>query len=315
MEQYHEEFEQIFNKKIKPLLSALEKQRIELEKLNWGNLIFVVGILGFGIFKGLLRTSLPTEFFVVMIVIGTLYSFAFYFPLYSNYRSNLKLLILTKILSLFGQFCLKKKPVVTLNEIKQCGVCPKGTYKVDDDVIVGVYNGIDISITETEITHTTGSGKSKRTVTDFRGLILKIKMNKNFKGVTTIIQSGYSKPKGLEPVLLEDAEFEKRFEVFSNDQVEARYLITPSFMERFKKISDVVNVNSSHCIFKEGEIILFLGSPQSELASGSINGFFEFEPKKGQTLYDKSIYYNVISQMLLLFEFINHFKLDQKTGL
>jgi len=37
----------------------------------------------------------------------------------------------------------------------------------------------------------------------------------------------------LEPVRLEHAEFEERYEVYSSDQVEARALLTPAFMERF----------------------------------------------------------------------------------
>ena len=64
-------------------------------------------------------------------------------------------------------------------------------------------------------------------------------MNKTFKG-TTIIKRDRgkvanffrSKMSGLESVKLEDPKFEKLFDVYGNDQIEARYLLTPSFMER-----------------------------------------------------------------------------------
>ena len=37
----------------------------------------------------------------------------------------------------------------------------------------------------------------------------------------------------MQPVRLEDAAFEKKYEVYSSDQIEARALLTPAFMERF----------------------------------------------------------------------------------
>ena len=40
-------------------------------------------------------------------------------------------------------------------------------------------------------------------------------------------------------MLLEGPEFEKRFIVYSNDQVEARYILTPSMMERMVRIQDM----------------------------------------------------------------------------
>ena len=120
--------------------------------------------------------------------------------------------------------------------------------------------------------------------------------------------------KNLEEVMLEDPDFNECFEVYSNDQVEARYLISPTFIERFKNISTVMLVLQAYCIFDKGNIILILGNPITSLVEGS-NNFFEFDLKQGQTLYDKEIYDKIFRELVFIFEFIYYFKLDQKIGL
>ena len=44
----------------------------------------------------------------------------------------------------------------------------------------------------------------------------------------------YIEKEKLQDVKLEDISFDKRFNVYTKDQVEARYLTTPTFMERLK---------------------------------------------------------------------------------
>lgn len=332
MDKYNEQFEQIFNDKIKPLLPVFEQQRIKVEKASIWAFPVVIGSL-VGLIGAILHLELIIKIAAVITAFGAITSLIFWAPLEIKYRRNLKNILLTKILSIFGKFYYLNKQVVTLKEIKQFGIFPRGRSKYDDDVIVGTYKGIDLSITETEISHRTGGKNSSSKIIDFSGLILKIQMNKNFEGVTVIRQRSNnsnitfssngivihsnqkSTPKNLTSVKLEDMEFEKHYETFSDNQVEARYLITPTFIERFKNISQVLAINEAYCVFKDNYIFLFLGHPRTELINNSAYGFFEFTVQKGQTLYDKSIYRNIISQLIVLFEFISYFKLDQKIGL
>jgi hypothetical protein len=50
----------------------------------------------------------------------------------------------------------------------------------------------------------------------------------------------------LEKVKLESTEFENKFIVYSSDQVEARYILTPSFMERLVKLQTLMGDNTSY---------------------------------------------------------------------
>ncbi|XHR30155.1 MAG: DUF3137 domain-containing protein [Chthoniobacteraceae bacterium] len=75
--------------------------------------------------------------------------------------------------------------------------------------------------------------------TIFRGLFFVADFNKNFNGETlvrpTTVVSFFRKLFG-NYVALEDPEFNNLFTVTSTDQVEARYIMTPSLMEKFKAL-------------------------------------------------------------------------------
>lgn len=71
----------------------------------------------------------------------------------------------------------------------------------------------------------------------FKGIIFAADFNKNFKGHTHLqrhqmIRLGGSKSR----VRLEDPVFEKVFDVFATDQIEARYILTPSLMSRLTEL-------------------------------------------------------------------------------
>ena len=83
-----------------------------------------------------------------------------------------------------------------------------------------------------------GSHTETRYRTIFAGLFFIADFNKHFSGTTKIEPHGVgflSKMFGSH-VELEDPEFNKHFAVSSTDQIEARYIMTPSLMERFKAL-------------------------------------------------------------------------------
>jgi hypothetical protein len=100
------------------------------------------------------------------------------------------------------------------------------------------------------------SGKETHWETIFKGMFIIADFNKNFSGRTYVWSE--NKPQlnflnklftsfasGLEKVKLESPDFEKRFIVYSNDQVEARYILTPSFMERAVRLQQMTDADTS----------------------------------------------------------------------
>lgn len=80
---------------------------------------------------------------------------------------------------------------------------------------------------------------------DFTGMFAEVDFNKKFKGTTLVLPDRLEKKTGFmaknlqslnlnknQLVYLESIEFEKEFVVYSTDQIEARYILSPSLMER-----------------------------------------------------------------------------------
>lgn len=112
------------------------------------------------------------------------------------------------------------------------------------------------------------------------------------------------KKKKLEETKLEDISFEKRFNVDTDNQIEARYLLTPSFMERLKNLETAFGINKIKCSFFEDRIMFAIPSDKDFFELGSL--YVPIEQKNIE------IFYNEIQS---IYDMIDHFKLDEKTGL
>lgn len=101
----------------------------------------------------------------------------------------------------------------------------------------------------------------KSYVTVFRGQIIRISFPKAFLGVTVVKRDigMFNALRGmgeLKQVNLGDTTFEKAFEVYSSDQVEARYLVHPVFMERLISLEQAFNGRKIRCGFQNGDLLI-----------------------------------------------------------
>lgn len=101
----------------------------------------------------------------------------------------------------------------------------------------------------------------KSYVTVFSGQIIRIAFPKQFLGVTVVKRDigMFNALRGmgeLKRVNLGDTTFEKAFEVYSNDQVEARYLVHPVFMERLIGLEQAFNGRKVRCGFQSGDLLI-----------------------------------------------------------
>ena len=113
--------------------------------------------------------------------------------------------------------------------------------------------------------------------------------------------------KSMLNVQLEDSAFNKNYDVYSKDQVEGRYLVTPAFMERFKNLHTSFGTEMAKCAFFDDKIMFALSTGKNlfELTGGM---FFSLKDNAEQA----KIFYEEISA---IYEIIDYFKLDEKTGL
>ena len=105
-------------------------------------------------------------------------------------------------------------------------------------------------------------------------------------------------------IRLEDPKFARQFKVYSEDEVEARYLIAPAFMERFLNLTTSFGTQKSKCAFFDNRIMFAISTRRN---------LFEFG-----SLYAPVTNLNNVGffrELMSILDMIDYFKLDEKTGL
>ncbi len=168
---------------------------------------------------------------------------------------------------------------------KRFGLVPSHQKAGLEDFWSGELEGHTFMLHEAHLRKRRGSGKNRRWVTVFRGAIIRIGSGRTFHGTTLVHRAGQHESwfgfggrkdsvdfdgHRLHAVDMVHPDFEDRFDVWSDDQVEARYLVDPVYVERLLALEDAFNGSGVCSLFVEGDIIVAVrGGNMFE--SGSIN--------------------------------------------
>jgi hypothetical protein len=156
-------------------------------------------------------------------------------------------------------------------ELRLLPSCDRSSY---EDCFSGNHRGCAFSFYEGHLEKKvrTKDGESWQTV--FRGQLMCIAFPKKFLGTTIVrrdagifnaLQRWFT---GLQRVDLGDSRLEKAFEVYSSDQVEARYLIHPVFMERLLALETHFKGKNLRGAFADGELLIAVeGGDKFEVGS------------------------------------------------
>ncbi|MEZ5648525.1 MAG: DUF3137 domain-containing protein [Alphaproteobacteria bacterium] len=204
---------------------------------------------------------------------------------------------------------------ITLGTFQRYGILPTGNESSIEDHFHGHKDGLEIDIADTVIKSKTttrdSDGKTKTTTTLlFRGPVFRISYNRPLKAQIVLVKD-WGKFINLlnrftiagERVHIEDPKFEEYFEVYATDQIEARYILTPSFIERLISLSDHVQKRPLGIAFHEGFIYVTLNT-----------GVDWFEPGSLWTsLMDLQRVERLVQQLGLVFNMIQILNLAGKT--
>ena len=246
-----ESLEYFYNSKFKNQLSDLNEKRLE-----------IVGIIKkYGlIFILLISVSLYLSFFYDSGIILIVFSIFFmvmlgYFkihPLWRSYRAEFKEKVIRKIINFIDEsLSYNPSEKLSLVEFQKSGIFKTGVdrYK-GDDYVHGKIGSTQVEFSEVHAEYKTTTVNSKgRTQTHwhtiFKGLLFSVDFNKHFNVKTYVLTDTAEKMFGFlgkklqsinfsrdDLINLENPDFEKQFVVYSADQIEARYILSPSLMER-----------------------------------------------------------------------------------
>ena len=164
-------------------------------------------------------------------------------------------------------------PTPAFETLKAGNLMPGYDSRKFEDLIEGDRAGTHFSLVECKLTEQQGSGKNRRTVTTFQGLLFHIQYPDRFIGRTMIARQGWWKglfgDKTLQKVDMVAKELEDNFTIYSNDQVEARALLTPDRMERLIALERHFKGGKLRGIF-EGDHLTLALEAKDQFEAGSI---------------------------------------------
>ena len=152
--------------------------------------------------------------------------------------------------------------------VNETNLLPSGLFVNTDDYIKGSYNDIPFERSDVHVETLTYSGKRVRRVTLFLGTWtiftvakpiskLVIIREKKFWGSLGFERKTASGNYKAERVKLESILFNDDFEVFSEDEEEAFYVLNPAFMEKMSKLERAVEGHMIVAVIKDKIHVIF----------------------------------------------------------
>ena len=293
-------FMSMVERTIIPSLRPHERARLKLLRLKY--IMWFVSILIF-ILLNLLNhkyrflvmkdhDELQVFFFISALPV------AYAYAKIHSYVKKKKDSILPQCFSFLGDLKMGQS-IISSNTILESKLLKNFNHPKTDEEFSGRFADTTFSLSEKEIT--TDSGKNKKTV--FKGIFIAIRMHKPIHGHTVIFNcSFFTKPSvsSLEKVEIEDPEFMNENYIYSNDQIETRYILTPAFIERLKALKMAFDTKRIDMAFFNGYALLALHCSHNLFETFTIN----------RPVTDTQIFSTFYDEMLALKNLIETLKMD-----
>lgn len=264
-----QEILRLYRGRLQPQIAKLEVERKTI-KAKIVILIFFTSLIVAGVLLKLYQLETvyqhrppqgPIQLSVIILILTIIGAIIYYKQLTKNFRRVFKRQIIKEIFNILLPDCQlnPEQSVDRHNVIKSKLINPSFNGFKGEDYIKGKMGEIDLEFSELNLTKTTGSGKHKRTVTIFKGLFFACysKQAGHEKRKPLIIRADLAERvfgsvigrfwqklakfelhlENMQLVHLEDAQFEKNFVVYAEDQIEARVILNPMIMKRLQKFA------------------------------------------------------------------------------
>ncbi|RNJ61604.1 MAG: DUF3137 domain-containing protein [Porphyrobacter sp. IPPAS B-1204] len=248
---------------------------------TWGAAI-AMPLLAFVWFSPLAGTSLAFvgSFMALMAIVWWGYK-----PI-AEAKKAIKVGINSAIAASFGvQYEHDVEPGAEFDTARTYGLVPSFDRSEFEDRWFGRIEGHDFNLYEAHLEERRGSGKNQRWVTVFRGPIIHMGFGRPFRSTTLLERAGkHRKWLGLggasdhvnfdghrlSRVDQVHPAFAQTFALYSDDQVEARVLVHPTYVEHLLKVESAFEAQELRALFMRGEVIIAVES-DNMFESGSMN--------------------------------------------
>jgi len=201
----------------------------------------------------------------VVILTGVLLLFAgvLVWMKFEDLQKHVKKSLVPEVCRFFGFHYHEKVQDAGFEGFLESGLLPEHDRDKLEDHIRGSYQGVEFDLFECTLEARTGSGKDRSWKKVHHGVLFRFAFPKRFNGRTLVLKDAGligNFLKGIkasgEKIKLEDPRFEQQFEVWSNDPIEARYLLTPTFMERMVELARLIDSNRIEFCFRNNLLLV-----------------------------------------------------------
>lgn len=306
-----------YYKTLYPALEKLEDERKHLRyRITVVGILFTLVALFIGIwFSNYLRASPPLLFMTAFIYFA---GGAFIYKLLiKDYTKEFKNQIIEPLIHAIDDGLLYLSDMhISQNDFTHSELFTQTPDRISgNDLVRGTIDGVKIEFSDlhVEVKHKNSKGQDSWE-TIFQGLFIVSEFNKNFHGKTVVLPDTAQNTFGdlignwlqannvgrSELVKMDDINFEKEFVVYSTDQIEARYILSHSLMQRLLTFRQ----KSKHPLY-----ISFIGG------SIYIAIYYSkdlFEPSVFHSLLDYKIAMEYVQTLHLALGIVEELKLNQK---
>ena len=283
---------------LSPELKELENERVNLvAAIKKANLIGI----GVGICAGAAIAYLLDAIFGVML--GAI-SYAATTSLLTaskrrEFRANFKRQIIENIVKKYG-LSYDKDRGLGLDDFFTIYDCTVHQWS-SEDLVEGDIDGVSVKFSDFYAAKKVKKKNSTETVVLFRGVLFKADFNKTLSSITQIshVNSGnlaiYGKKANMD-----DVRFEEMFDVYTTDQIGARYALSPALMEKFTQL----------CLRLDAPVNAVLKGSQIFIAVETWRD--DFEPQLGKSLIDEATLTAYESEIESFTQIIKELNLNRK---
>ena len=257
-------FDAVYEGKIKPELVKCEAERrgamrTFLLALAAGATLVLIEFLATPDFTHGAATTPPAFLVIITVVLALAIGYA---PLAIVAKKAKVGVILALCEPLGVSYSVDGKEAPAWDSFLNLRLLPHPENRTFKDFFAGRRGPVDFALCEATLTQ--GSGKNRRTV--FSGQLFCLSSSRRLTATTVCLRNtGWFKtfecPQGLKPVGLEDPRFNKTFAVFGSDQVEAREILTPTFMQQLNDLESAYSGGHIRCAFDETQLLIALEAP------------------------------------------------------
>lgn len=289
-------------------------QKLEKERRNLKHRIIFFAITSTAVFTAIayaLKSYYEFIIFIYIALMALLYKF-----MIKDYTHEFKISVIKPLVHAIDKTMLYSSQTHVSDYLfEHSKLFDEADKLIGNDYVKGMIDGINIQFSDIHAQNKDQDSKGKESWnTVFQGLFIVADFNKHFYGETIVLpdsaQNSFGDVIGHflqsknaardELVKMDNPEFEKEFVVYSSDQIEARYILSHSMMEKLLSFKN----KSAHPIY-----ISFI---ETHIYMAISYGKDLFEPSIFHSLLDYKVAMEYVKTLHLAIGIVEELKLNQK---